>query len=139
MDIGKRILIVDDEPQSVTIAIDCLKDAGYKLRCVSDATQAWEILNNDPDLYDAVILDRVMPEFDGIALLTKIKKSRKLRDIPVIMETIKEDSETYLTALEAGAYDLIYKPLEKNFLLYVVNNAIEDIKDGNQKNISKQN
>ena len=136
MEIGKRILIVDDEPLSVTAAIDCLKDAGYKLQYVSNASQAWEILNDDPDLYDAVILDRIMPELDGITLLTKIKKSRKLRDIPVIIETAKEDSESYLAALEAGAYDLIYKPLEKNFLLYVVGNAVNDIEDSDQKSIS---
>jgi len=136
MEIGKRILIVDDEPLSVTTAIDCLKDAGYNLQYISNASQAWEILNDDPDLYDAVILDRIMPELDGITLLTKIKKSRKLRDIPVIIETAKEDSESYLAALEAGAYDLIYKPLEKNFLLYVVGNAVNDIEDSDQKSIS---
>jgi DNA-binding NtrC family response regulator len=129
MEIGKRILIVDDEPLSVTAAIDCLKDAGYKLKYVSNANQAWKILNNNPDSYDAVILDRLMPELDGITLLNKIKKSQKLHDIPVIIETAKEDSESYLAALEAGAYDLIYKPLEKNFLLYVVDNAVNDSED----------
>jgi len=126
MDVGKKILIVDDEPLSVTTAIDCLKDAGYSPKFVTSATQAWELLNEKPDQFDAIIIDRIMPELDGITLLTKIKESPHLNNIPVIIETAREDAESYLTALEAGAYDLVYKPLEKSFLLYVVDNAVND-------------
>lgn len=126
MEIGKRILVVDDEPLSVTSAIDCLQDAGYNPQFVASGRQAWEILNENPDAYKAVIVDRVMPEIDGITLLAKIKESPQLHNIPVIVETASENAESYLDALETGAYDLIYKPLEKNFLLYVVDNAVNE-------------
>ena len=127
MEIGKkRILVVDDEPLSVTTAIDCLQDAGYNPQFVASGRQAWEILNENPDAYKAVIVDRVMPEIDGITLLAKIKESPQLHNIPVIIETANENAESYLDALEIGAYDLIYKPLEKNFLLYVVDNAVNE-------------
>jgi CheY-like chemotaxis protein len=126
MDVGKKILVVDDEPLSVTTAIDCLKDAGYNPKFVTSANQAWELLNANPDQFDVIIIDRIMPELDGITLLTKIKESPHLSNIPVIIETAREDAESYLTALEAGAYDLVYKPIEKSFLLYVVDNAVND-------------
>jgi CheY-like chemotaxis protein len=126
MEIGKRILVVDDEPLSVTTAIDCLQDAGYNPQFVASGRQAWEILNENPDAYKAVIIDRIMPELDGITLLSKIKESPQLHDIPVIIETASESTESYLAALEAGAYDLVYKPLERNFLLYVVDNALNE-------------
>jgi DNA-binding response OmpR family regulator len=126
MDIGKRILVVDDEPLSVTTAIDYLKDAGYIPHFVTSGQQAWQVLNENPDQYHAVIVDRIMPELNGIDLLCKIKKSIKLQNLPVIIETASEDTDSYIAALEAGAYDLVYKPLEKNFLLYVVGNAVEN-------------
>ena len=126
MEFSKRILVVDDEPLSVTTAIDCLQDAGYHTQFVGSGRQAWEVLNENPDAYKAIILDRVMPELDGITLLVKIKESPQLSNIPVIIETASENAESYLTALDAGAYDLIYKPLEKNFLLYVVDNAVNE-------------
>jgi len=136
MDDAKRILVVDDEPLTVISAVDCLRDAGYNPQFVASGSQAWEILNDSPDYYDAVIVDRIMPELDGITLLIKIKESPQLHDIPVIIETAKEDYESYLAALEAGAYDLLYKPLEKSFLLYVVDNAVNDaIENESTKNL----
>ena len=130
MDIGKRILVVDDEPLSVTAAINCLKDAGYHTDFTSSGQDAWDLLNEQPNTYDAVIVDRIMPEISGLELLSKIKDSPSLHDLPVIIETATEDQVDYLAALEAGASDFIYKPLEKDFLLYVIDNAVNDTADG---------
>ncbi|MCK4869713.1 MAG: response regulator [Gammaproteobacteria bacterium] len=123
---AKRILFIDDEPLSVSVAIDTLKSAGYTTDYIESGEQAWQVLNEQPNTYDAVIVDRVMPEVGGIELLQKIKQSPVLHDLPVIVETASEDSADYLTALEAGASDFIYKPLERDFLLYVVDNAVND-------------
>lgn len=122
----KRILIVDDEPLSITAAINCLEDAGYNTDFLSSGEEAWERLSTQPNSYDAIIVDRIMPNLGGIDLLTKIKQSPKLHDIPVIIETALEDRVDYIEALEAGAYDFIYKPFEKDFLLYVVDSAVHE-------------
>lgn len=127
MNINKRILVVDDEPLSVTGVIDFLQEAGYNTQYVSNGKQAWEVLNKNPNAFDAVIVDHVMPGLGGITLLDMIKKSPHLKEIPVIIESEgKEDAGSFLSALEAGAFDYIYKPLEKNFLLYVIDNAVND-------------
>lgn len=126
MNINKRILIVDDEPLSVTSAIDFLQNAGYNTQYVSSGQQAWEVLNKNPNAFEAIIIDHVMPGVDGITLFDMIIKSSKFSEIPVIVESDSEDAEDYLSALEAGAFDYIYKPLEKNFLLYIVDNAVND-------------
>jgi two-component system, cell cycle response regulator len=126
MDANKRILIVDDEPLSVTSAINFLQEAGYNTQYVSNGKQAWDVLNKDPNAFGAVIVDHIMPGVDGIALLDMIKKSPFLSEIPVIIESDSENTESFLSALEAGAFDYIYKPLEKNFLLYILDNAVND-------------
>jgi len=60
-------------------------------------------------------------------LLDMIKKFPDLNDIPVIVESDSEDVGSYLQALEVGAFDYVYKPLEESFLLYVVDNAVNDL------------
>jgi two-component system, NtrC family, C4-dicarboxylate transport response regulator DctD len=126
MDINRRILFVDDEPLSVTCAMDFLQGAGYDTQCISSEKKAWEVLNKEPAAFRAVILDHNMPGIGGISLLEMIKRSPDLNQIPVIVESDSEDVGSYLTALEAGAFDYLYKPLEKNFLLYVIDNAVND-------------
>lgn len=126
VDINKRILIVDDDPLSVTGAIDFLQNAGYNTQYVSDGEHAWEVLNKNPNAFEAIIVDHIMPGVDGITLFDMIKKSSILNEIPIIVESDSEDAGSYLSALEAGAFDYIYKPLEKNFLLYIVDNAVND-------------
>jgi CheY-like chemotaxis protein len=127
MDI-KKILFVDDEPLSVTGAIDFLQGAGYDTQYISNGKKAWEILKQDPKAFKVIIVDYAMPGADGnSSLLDMIKKFPDLNDIPVIVESDSEDVGSYLQALEVGAFDYVYKPLEESFLLYVVDNAVNDL------------
>lgn len=126
MDISKKILIVDDEPLSIANTIDYLNDGGYFTHFVASGKKAWEVLNENPQTYDAVIIDQAMPEVDGATLLGMIKGSSHLNQIPVIMETDNEDEGAYFSALECGAYDYIYKPAPKDLLLYLIDGAVNN-------------
>jgi len=127
MDNIKKILFVDDEPLSVFGVMNFLHDAGYDTYHVSNGKKAWKILNKNPNAFKVIIIDHCMPAIDGVSLLDMIKKSTHLNNIPVIIESDdNEDVGGYIRALEAGAFDYLYKPVEKNFLLYVVDNAVND-------------
>jgi CheY-like chemotaxis protein len=126
MGIDKKILFVDDEPLSVIGAIDFLQGAGYDTQYISSGKKAWEVLNKNPKAFKAIIIGYAMRGIDGGFLIDMIKKSSSLNRIPVIIESDSEDAGSYLRALESGAFDYLYKPFEKNFLLYVVDNAVND-------------
>ena len=121
----KNILIVDDEPLSVTIVMEYLSEAGYECRFVTNAIAAWQLLTAKPKDFDLVIIDRVMPHVGGIELLSKIKEHSELSHIPVIIETAYDESIAYLNAIKQGAVDYIYKPVDRDLLLHIVSNAIK--------------
>lgn len=126
MGIEKKILFVDDDPLSVIGAIDFLQGAGYDTQYFSCGKKAWEVLNKNPNAYKAIITGYDMRGINGGFLIDMIKNSTQLNRIPVIVGSDSEDAGSYLRALESGAFDYLYKPFEKNFLLYVVDNAVND-------------
>ena len=119
----KRILILGNKKLDTSSVAGCLKEAGYHPRFVFSKKQAWSALTKQPKAYNVVMVDSVATMRDDLDLLTKIKASPKLCDIPVIIETNRGNTDKYLASLEAGAFDFIYKPIDDNFLLHVINNA----------------
>ena len=69
----KRILLVDDEPQTRELLASMLGVYGYSVSCVSDGSGALSILRKEHDTYDAILMDVVMPELDGIETTRTIK------------------------------------------------------------------
>jgi twitching motility two-component system response regulator PilH len=110
----KKILIVDDDPDVILFIATILKDHGYQ---TVDATNGQEGLrmvhSENPDM---VLLDLMMPEKSGIALLSELKKDEKLKKIPVIMVTgvageTGIDLEAFLKRGSAkGAEDIALTP-----------------------------
>ncbi|MEQ1626652.1 MAG: response regulator, partial [Nitrospira sp.] len=63
------ILAVDDDPVNLEIIQESLADLDYRIVTAADGEQAWALLQEDPDRFDAVLLDRMMPKMNGMALL----------------------------------------------------------------------
>ena len=107
-DIIRTILIVDDEPTSINVLNEVLKDS-YKIVFAKDGTVGLKIALSDspPDL---ILLDIVMPGIDGYDVCKKLKKNDSTKNIPIIFITAngKEDDET--KGFELGAVDYITKP-----------------------------
>ena len=82
---------------------------------------ALEAFGNDS--FDLVLSDIVMPEMDGIRLLSELRSEDP--DVPVIMVTAMHDISIALEAIRAGAYDYILKPFEKDQLHLSVRRALE--------------
>ena len=109
---GRRILVVDDEPDLRDAVRVYLEMHGYSVLQAADGQEAVEKVRTT--LPDLVVLDVMMPVMDGIAALQQI---RTLSAVPVIMLTVKGDEDDKVRALRLGADDYVTKPFSQRELL----------------------
>lgn len=122
-----RILVVDDEPLNLAIIEEYLcEEASYALDTAQDGECAWRALESSHPPYDLVILDRMMPVLDGMALLKRMKGDARFANVPVIMQTAAAAPDQVREGLAAGAYYYLTKPYEPETLCAVVRAAIGD-------------
>lgn len=101
-----RVLIVDDEEQIRTLLVEWLDARGYEVEAAVNGKEAIRLLHKNP--FDVVISDIVMPDKDGLELLTYMR--RNFPDTPVVMISAP-DNELYLrTARGLGAARVLFKP-----------------------------
>jgi len=104
----KTILVVDDEPDMVTIISGILNSGEYNVRSVYNGRQVFSQLQEErPDL---VILDVTMPEMDGFEVLRRLKAAPETSAIPVILLTGKGQYQDVLTGYELGTDYYMSKP-----------------------------
>ena len=103
-----RILLIEDEPAIVTLLRASLGHEGYSLSCALDAGAGWAALS--AVLPDVILLDWMLPDMAGIALLQKIRANARTRSVPVIMLTARGAEEDKVAGLSGGADDYITKP-----------------------------
>ena len=99
--------------------------AGYEVVLAEDGLAALERLEENPDTA-AIVLDRMMPEMDGMEFLSRIKANPKFQDIPVIMQTAAAGSEQVLQGIQAGVYYYLTKPYDDVLLLAILEAALRD-------------
>ncbi|MBR3756007.1 MAG: response regulator transcription factor [Firmicutes bacterium] len=102
------IWCVEDDSGIRDIELYALNSVGFETRGFEDGLSAWDTLQTEqPDL---IILDVMLPEMDGMELLSKMKASDNYKDIPVILVTAKGQEYDRIHGLELGADDYIVKP-----------------------------
>ncbi len=121
-----RALVVDDQEIMLKFMTGLLEIEGYKTVVASDGEQAWELLERDPGAFDVVLLDRMMPNMDGMEVMARIKAHPTLRDIPVIMQTAASSDEAIAQGIEAGVYYYLTKPFDASVLLSITRAAVSD-------------
>ncbi len=108
-----RILIIEDEATLSATLLDGLKEFGYQsdiAENISDAKYMLDIRN-----YDLVLMDWMLPDGDAIDLIPEIKK--KSSKTSIIVLSARDDKESEIAALKAGADDYIKKPFDFDILL----------------------
>ncbi len=126
MNTPPHILIVDDEELNREVILEILAECPYQLSTAENGRIAWEMLQRTPRSFDVILLDRMMPEMDGMELLRRIKADAVLQHCPVIMQTAKSAKEDVLEGIKAGAYYYLTKPFEEERLLSIVSSALEE-------------
>ncbi len=120
-----HILIVDDEELNLEIISEYLFDS-YKISTAEDGAIAWEMLEKTPEAFDVILLDRMMPNMNGMEVLEKIKHHPILQYCPVIFQTAKASVTDISEGLNAGAFYYLTKPFEEDVLLSVIKTAVND-------------
>ena len=102
-----KILVVDDEKLLVKGITFNLENDGYEVDGAYDGQQALELFAKNS--YDLIILDLMLPVYDGLSVCRKI---REISDVPVIMLTAKGEGSDKLLGFEYGADDYMTKPFD---------------------------
>ncbi len=121
-----NILIVDDEPQNLTLFEAILKLDDYGVTSAQNGVEALALLRENP--IDLIISDILMPEMDGFQLLRECKKDPALKEIPFAFctATYTEPKDREF-AMSLGVDRFLMKPLEPKLLLLVVREMLSEI------------
>jgi len=117
-----RVMVVDDNEIELKIYASGL-ETHFTMMFAKSSKQAWELLNRAP-LPDAIILDIMMPNEDGLALCDRIKESQFTRDIPIIFVSALTGATIKSQAFEIGGADFIAKPPNVAELIARINRHI---------------
>jgi DNA-binding response OmpR family regulator len=109
-----RVLIIEDEPRLAgNIARSLRESAGYAVDVAHDGQEG--LFMAESNEYDVVLLDLMLPHMDGMQLLTRIRKAGQ--HTPVLVVTARDDKESVVGLLNAGADDYLTKPFDLGELL----------------------
>lgn len=113
----KKVLIADDEKRMRKLVSDFLKKEGYSIIEANDGEEALDLFEKENDI-DLVILDVMMPKYDGWMVCREI---RKKSGVPIIMLTARSEEFDELFGFEMGADEYVKKPFSPKILVARVN------------------
>jgi CheY-like chemotaxis protein len=114
----KICLLVDDDPDDQEVFLTALGDVSPTALCLiaPDGDRALELLHNKETIPDYIFLDLNMPRMNGFEFLTAIKKSKVLKDIPVIVYSTTSQQTQVEKAKKLGATEFFTKTYKYNEL-----------------------
>jgi len=117
------ILIVDDEAQNRTLMERYLSKLGYEYKSTDNGSRVMDIIKQHRPLL--ILLDLIMPEFDGIDTVKTIRNEPEYYDLPIIMISATKDKDKIMQALLLGATDFVSKPMELEALSSKIKKMVE--------------
>jgi len=119
----RTILIVDDNPENLTVLGELLRER-YRVRAANSGARALQLAQQAP-LPDLILLDVMMPGMSGYEVLERLRDQAETREIPVIFTTAMNGTEDEHRGLVLGAVDYITKPLRPAIVLARVHTHLE--------------
>ena len=111
---GARILLVEDNEINQEVALDMLRQAGFRVDLAEHGGVAMTLLKANQ--YDLVLMDMQMPVMDGLAATTNIRSQPRLANLPVVAMTANALAADRQRCMDVGMNDFIPKPIEPDFL-----------------------
>jgi CheY-like chemotaxis protein len=122
---AKTILVVDDDPDTLTYLTTVLEDHGFATVAAKDGAEALQRIEEKPP--DLVTLDIAMPEKSGVAVYRALKENEQLKNIPVVITTgISEDFEKFISSRRQvpPPEGYITKPVDSEELVNIVRDLL---------------
>ncbi|MBF0464463.1 MAG: response regulator [Nitrospirae bacterium] len=113
---NRNILVTDDDSRNVFALTSILEGEGMNVFTARNGTECLDILKKN-DTLEVILMDIMMPEMDGYAAISEVRKIKQYKEIPIIALTAKAMKEDRMRCIEAGANDYISKPVDKDRLL----------------------
>lgn len=120
----EKILLVEDDPDLAELSDKLLTTLGYRVTTLTDSKQALETFLDQPDAFDMIITDLIMPGLTGKMLAVEILKKRPR--IPIIVCTGFGDMITDEELIESGIKGVLHKPITIYHLAQVIRQALEE-------------
>ncbi|MFE9023732.1 HAMP domain-containing protein [Streptomyces sp. NPDC007808] len=117
---GEKVLIVDDDIRNVFALTSVLEQHGLSVLYAENGREGIEVLEQHDDVA-VVLMDIMMPEMDGYATTTAIRRMPQFAGLPIIALTAKAMKGDREKAIESGASDYVTKPVDPDHLLAVMN------------------
>jgi CheY-like chemotaxis protein len=118
----KTVLIIDDSITNIFLLQSILEAEGIQSSVAVSGKEAFDIIETQkPSL---ILLDIMMPDQDGFMVLQELRNKPDMKNIPVVFITAKNDTNIRKTALDAGATELIQKPIDVNYVLNLVKSIL---------------
>lgn len=108
-----RILVVDDVEVNLIILEEIIKNMGYQAMTAQSVKEAVELMQDTGNLPQIILSDISMPDIDGFAFCTMLKKNPYTRNIPLIFISAMDQAADKSQGLEMGAVDYISKPFDR--------------------------
>ena len=105
---GERILVVDDEPDILSILVYQLSREGFRVSTAVNGPSAIAAAVDEPP--DLVVLDLMLPEMDGYEVLRTLRRDERTEDVPILLLTARREEEERIRGFEYGADDYVTKP-----------------------------
>jgi len=116
---SERVLLVDDEEEFLDIMSERMRNRGMEVVTASSAKEALEKIEND--LFDAIILDLMMPDMNGLETIKAIKEKKP--ELQVILLSGQATLEKGIEAMKLGALDVVEKPADMETLVEKIKKA----------------
>ena len=125
----ESILVVDDEEVMRDVLGSLLAQAGYQVSLAAGGAEGMALARRG--VFDAAVVDVMLPEVGGLEVLEELKKIDA--DLVVLMITAFASVETAITAMKKGAFDYVAKPFKHEELLHILRNGL------NQRRLQDEN
>ncbi|MCX7959007.1 MAG: response regulator [Deltaproteobacteria bacterium] len=125
-DTNLKVLVVDDEEDSLELVKDTIRNLGFNVIAVSNGIEALKVLQDTSDI-KVVLADLVMSGMNGIELVKEARK-RGIRQKFIII-TAYGEMDSYIEAMNLGVVDYINKPINSDQLIQLIAKAVEYERD----------
>ena len=130
---NKRVLLIEDDAQMRALITDYLSNYGFDIDAYEEPSGALKALEGEPDGFDIVILDLMLPGMDGFDVAKRIKE---YSSVPIIISSARGDIGNKIHGYELGVDDYLAKPYEPRELVLRIEAVLRRYGSGSKLQIS---